>query len=290
MKYAAEKKDQNNKILTRQGTMQQAELKQNKLTRNIMIAGTTLLLIVLLLLFRQSRLKQRINGEMNKSNLALKQVVNEKEWLIKEVHHRVKNNLQTIISLLQSQAAYLENDALKAIETSQNRIYAMSLIHQKLYLSENIQTINMAVYIPELVQYLKDSFDNCHNIDFKLKIDQVNLDASIAIPLALIINEALTNSIKYAFPNNKYGEILISLREQGEWLNLELADNGIGMKESIIAKNPISLGLQLINGLIKEIHGNVSIKSNVGVKITVSIKKQPLEYANLSETDVVMLA
>src|SRR6202000_3217878 len=186
-----EKKDQNIKLLTQQGVVQQAELKQNKLTRNIMIAGSVLMLVILLLLFSQFRLKQRTNKEMNKSNLALKQLVTEKEWLIKEVHHRVKNNLQTIISLLESQAAYLENDALKAIETSQNRIFTMSLIHQKLYQSEDIQTINMASYIPELVEYLKDSFINSHRIDFKTNIDPVSLDASIAIPLALIINEAV---------------------------------------------------------------------------------------------------
>ena len=99
------------------------------------------------------------NHLINQKNLELEFLVEEKEWLLKEVHHRVKNNLQTIICLLESQAAYLENDALKAIETSQNRIYTMSLIHQKLYQSENIQTIDMALYISELIQYLKDSFN-----------------------------------------------------------------------------------------------------------------------------------
>lgn len=281
MKFAAEKKDRNIKLLTRQGAMQQAELKQNELIRNIMIAGTVLLLIILLLLFSQFRLKQRINGEMNNSNMALKQLVNEKEWLIKEVHHRVKNNLQTIISLLESQAAYLENDALKAIETSQNRIYAMSLIHQKLYQSEDIQTIDMAIYIPELVTYLKESFDNSDEIDFMINVDQVYLDASIAIPLALIINEALTNSIKYAFPENRNGQILISLRKHGELLNLELADNGIGMDIDSIIDKTVSLGIQLIKGLTKEIRGEISFQNDHGIKITVSFKKYVLEYSNI---------
>jgi two-component sensor histidine kinase/tetratricopeptide (TPR) repeat protein len=287
VKYAAGKKDQDIKLLRQHEMVQQAELKQNKLTRNIMIAGTALLSIILILLFSQFRLKQRTNKEMNKRNLALKQLVNEKEWLIKEVHHRVKNNLQTIISLLESQAAYLENDALRAIATSQNRIYTMSLIHQKLYQSEDIQTIDMASYIPELIKYLKDSFDQSDRIGFNLKIDPVNLDASVAIPLALIINEALTNSIKYAFPGNRHGEILISLREQeGDLLQLELIDNGVGMDINSIKAQPVSLGLQLIKGLTKEIHGDVSFKCNHGVQITVLFKKLALEYANILETDL----
>jgi two-component system, sensor histidine kinase PdtaS len=283
VKYAGEKKDQHIKLLTEQGILQQAELKHNKFTSNAMIAGSLLMLVIILLLFSQFRLKQRTNKEMNKSNLVLKQLVTEKEWLIKEVHHRVKNNLQTIISLLESQAAYLENDALKAIETSQNRIYTMSLIHQKLYQSEGVQTINMASYIPELIKYLRDSFMGSAKIDFHVKVDQINLDSSIAIPLALIINEALTNSIKYAFPDNKHGEILINLREHGELLMLELVDNGIGIDMDSINTNPASLGLQLINGLTKEIHGDINIRNNNGVKITLILKKLAIEYANISE-------
>jgi two-component system, sensor histidine kinase PdtaS len=184
----------------------------------------------------------------------------------------------------------LENDALKAIETSQNRIYTMSLIHQKLYQSDDIQTIDMAIYIPELIKYLKDSFDNSPRIDFKVKIDPINLDASIAIPIALIINEALTNSIKYAFPDDRHGKILISLLEKGDELRLELSDNGIGMDKNLIEANSFSLGLQLIKGLTKEIHGDVIIKNNHGVKIILSFKKHAFEYANLSPNNIVPLS
>jgi len=283
-------KDQNIRILKQRNQIQKGNLQQANVIRNVTIAGILLLLIILILLFSQFRLKQRINVEMNKRNLALKRLVDEKEWLIKEVHHRVKNNLQTVISLLQSQAAYLENDALKAIETSQNRIYTMSLIHQKLYQSEDIQTIDMAVYIPELITYLKESFAGSHKIDFKVKIDQINLDASIAIPLALIINEALTNSIKYAFPGDRPGVISIFLHQESESLRLELDDNGIGMDKKVINENSVSLGFQLIKGLTKEIHGDISIKIHNGVKITVLFKKHAIEYANILETDIMTLA
>jgi two-component system, sensor histidine kinase PdtaS len=285
VKYMAEKKDKDIKLLSQQTITQQEALKQEKFTRKIIIAGSVLLLIIVVSLYSQFRMKQRTNAAINKTNNALKHLVNEKEWLIKEVHHRVKNNLQTIINLLESQAAYLKNDALKAIEISQNRVYTMSLIHQKLYQSADIQTIDMASYIPELVKYLQDSFDNSHIIDFDIKIDHVHLDAAIAIPLALIINEALTNSIKYAFPDGRHGKILISLREEGNSVELELADNGIGIDMDLIKANPVSLGLQLIKGLTKEIHGEIGFNNNQGVQIKVVFKKQVQQYADFLETD-----
>lgn len=283
IKYAAEKKDQDIKLLKQDNILQQEQLRQDRFTRNIMIAGSVLMSIIIILLFSRSRLKQRTNKAMSRTNLALKKLLNEKEWLMKEVHHRVKNNLQTIISLLESQAAYLENDALKAIAISQNRIYTMSLIHQKLYQSEDIQTIDMSDYIPELIKYLRDSFDNSHRIDFNLQIDPVHLDTSIAIPVALIINEALTNSIKYAFPGSRHGVITVSLRENGESLELTLADNGIGMDVTSIKVNPVSLGHQLIKGLTKEIRGDIRFRSDHGLTLTLLFKKTPLEYANILE-------
>ncbi|WP_295718000.1 histidine kinase dimerization/phosphoacceptor domain -containing protein [Mucilaginibacter sp.] len=292
-------KDQHIALLNQNYKLQEIKVKQSKLEKNITIGAILVLLIFTGLLYKQYRNKQHTNRVITKKsaeilhknevisqkNRYLERLLHEKEWLIKEVHHRVKNNLQTIINLLESQAAYLENDALRAIETSQNRIYAMSLIHQKLYQVEHIQTINMAGYIPELILYLKDSFDNSERIDFHLEIDSLNLDASIAIPIALIINEALTNAIKYAFPDDQPGEIAISLHEQGETLKLVLADNGIGMDKGAIEANTSSLGLQLINGLTKEIHGDISIESSPGVKITIWFKKYPLEYASLLQTN-----
>lgn len=292
-------KDQRIALLNQNYKLEEIKVKQSKMEKDITIGAILVLLTFTGLLYKQYRNKQHINRVITKNgeeilhknevisqkNQHLERLLHEKEWLIKEVHHRVKNNLQTIINLLESQAAYLENDALKAIETSQNRIYAMSLIHQKLYQLEHIQTISMAGYIPELVLYLKHSFDNSERIDFHLEIDPVNLDASIAIPIALIINEALTNAIKYAFPDEGPGEITISLHEQGESLKLFVGDNGIGMGKEAIEANIGSLGLQLINGLTKEIHGDISIESSPGVKITIWFKKYPLEYASLLQTN-----
>jgi len=245
--------------------------------RDITIGGIIAVSIIVGLLFRQNRLKQKNNDVITQKNEMLQRLVKEKEWLLKEVHHRVKNNLHTVICLLESQAAYLENDALKAIENSQHRIYAMSLIHQKLYQSDNVKAIDMAVYIPELIQYLEDSFGTSDQIHFYLDIEQINLNITHAIPLGLIINEAVTNSIKYAFPTGWEGEIVISLKGDGNLIKLELADNGIGIPEMEQEENePESLGIELMKGLSSDIDATISFKINNGTVIVIEFNRDTL--------------
>jgi two-component sensor histidine kinase len=282
IQYQTAQQEQSIKTLHSQGTAQQAKLKTASLQRNVTIGGIVLVLVIAGLLYRQNRLKQKNNdiithknGVITHKNGLLQNLVEEKEWLLKEVHHRVKNNLHTVICLLESQASYLENDALEAIEKSQHRIYTMSLIHQKLYQSEDVKTINLATYVPELVQYLSDSFDISNQIYFNLMIEPISLNASQAIPLALLINEALTNSIKYAFPDHRRGEITISLTDTGEQYKLAMADNGVGMLQEA-KKDIASLGMDLMKGLAKEIRGSIDVENNNGVKITVVFERDAL--------------
>ena len=240
-----------------------------------------MVLIIAGLLYRQSRMRKRNNTVITRKNEQLQSLVTEKEWLIKEVHHRVKNNLHSVISLLEAQAAYLENDALQALEKSQHRIYAMSLIHQKLYQAEDIKTIDMATYIPELVQYLRDSFGISGKIHFNITVAPIQLNATQAIPLGLIINEALTNSIKYAFPGDRQGEITISLTEESAKYRLELADNGIGISNKE-EKAKGSLGLELMKGLAKEMRGEIKIENEDGVRISIIFERDLLHSTSLS--------
>lgn len=272
VKYETEKKDQNIKLLREQQRIQHSELQKSRLIRNLTIAGSCLLALLLAVVINRYNLKQRTNAQIASKNKSLQHLLTEKEWLLKEVHHRVKNNLHTVICLLESQARYLENDALAAIENSQHRIYAMSLIHQKLYQSDDIKTIDMATYIPELVQSLKDSFDTQGLIRFKLNIEPINLSLSHAVPLGLIINEAITNSIKHAFPNYRKGEISISMTDNGSRTILELADNGIGMQQVDHDTELESLGLRLINGLSEDIDADISFDVDNGTRITLSFK------------------
>jgi two-component sensor histidine kinase len=269
IQYETAQKEQSIKDLHSQSAVQQARVEKANLQRNITILGILIMMATSALFYKNYKQKQLANNIITHKNELLQHLLMEKDWLLKEVHHRVKNNLHTVICLLESQAAYLENDALKAIENSQHRIYAMSLIHQKLYHSDDIKTIDMSHYIPELVQYLQDSFDTYDKIQFKLKVDSINLTLSHTIPLGLIINEAVTNSIKYAFPHNCKGEISISMIDYGKQIELELADNGIGMPQINYEVEADSLGLELMKGLSEDIEANINFETNNGTKITI---------------------
>jgi two-component system, sensor histidine kinase PdtaS len=275
IKYGAEKKDQ-------EIQMQATKLQQAMYTRNWILGAVALLLIVVGLLVYNTRLKQRTHkqlesqrAEIEKQNSTLRHLVDEKDWLVKEIHHRVKNNLQIVMSLLNSQSAYADNDAaLTAIHNSQHRVHAMSLIHQKLYNSENVSSIDMSSYIRELTLYLSDSFNTRQRIRFEFAIEPLELDVSQAVPIGLILNEAITNSIKYAFPDGRSGVITIALSNStSNQYVLSISDNGVGMPTRLDSKQSGSLGMSLIAGLSEDLEGEFSIESNRGTTIRVSFKQ-----------------
>jgi two-component sensor histidine kinase len=217
---------------------------------------------------RELEIKQ---AEIGQQNVKLRRVIDEKEWLLKEIHHRVKNNLQIVMSLLNSQSAYIDNKpALAAIHDSQHRVHAMSLIHQKLYASENVSCIDMALYIKELTAYLADSFDTGQRIRFTYSITPLEMDVSQAIPLGLILNEAITNSIKYAFPNGREGVINVTISNTlGNQYLLEISDDGIGIPPDSKNKKTGSLGMSLMAGLSEDLEGSFLIENNNGAVIQI---------------------
>ena len=270
IEFESEKKENQISLLNQKAILESTKLKQLDFVKNVTIGGVILLLIIAGLLYRQSRFRKKSNIIVTQKNELLEKLLKEKEWLLKEVHHRVKNNLHTVICLLESQAKFLENDALKAIETSQHRIYAMSLIHQKLYQSENIGDINIGNYLKELTRYLSESFGSPSNIRLQLLVEEVKLYLPQAIPLGLIINEAITNTFKYAFPNKRVGKITLELKQTGETIRVIIADNGIGMRLVDNGSPSMSLGLDLMRGLTEELQGDILFENNEGTKITVS--------------------
>ena len=280
-------KDQVIGLLTQKNNLQQTNLKQSNLIKNITIAGIAIISVALILLYLQFRKNQRSNKIILQKNEELEDMLTEKEWWLKEVHHRVKNNLHTIICLLESQAMYLEKDALQAIEKSQHRIYAMSLIHQKLYQNEDVRSIDMNIYLEEFIGYLKDSFDT-QKIEFITEVGHVQLNLQQAIPVALIINEAVTNSIKYAFGNENDSKIYISMAEKDDIVKLRIMDNGRGF-EMKVENEGKSLGMQLIKGLSKELKGTVGINTKGGTTLTVEFKRGPLtdEMAYVKNENIV---
>lgn len=268
-------------LLTRQNQMQTTALYDQRLIKDLFIGGAALLTLLLALGYSRYRIKQKANSklqeqqnEINIQNNSLRQLVSERDWLLKEVHHRIKNNLQIVISLLNSQFYNLEDDTAKeVIRESQHRIHAVSLIHQKLYQYDDLSGIKMQEYIYELALYLQDSFDTYHNIEFLLDIEPVTLDVSQAVLLGLILNETITNVIKHAFRNKETVKpaIRLSLKSTGDKLVLTISDNGAGMPAQFDPLKAKSLGIKLINGLTRQLKGDVQFINDAGLIVQVTV-------------------
>jgi len=282
IQYETENKDKNIELLVQKDKAQQATLRQSDLLKKITLAGILVMLLITGLVYSQYRNKQKRNKEINEKNSALEQLVKEKEWLVKEIHHRVKNNFHIVASLLEIQSSYLKNkEALSAIKESQHRIHSMSIIHQKLYQSETLSTIHMPEYIYELVEYLKDSYAIRQNIKFDLHIENIELNHASAITLGLILNEAITNSIKYAFTKTEDRKISISLTHVSDsQIMLSIADNGSGLPTDFDHKIGASMGMELLQGLTDDLGGSFSIKTNEGTQIKVIFDYKPITTAN----------
>jgi signal transduction histidine kinase/HPt (histidine-containing phosphotransfer) domain-containing protein len=212
---------------------------------------------------------------LRQSENSLSTSLHEKEALLKEVHHRVKNNIQIISSLLHLQANYISDDmALEIINDSRNRVQSMALIHDKLYRSKDLTNIDFAAYVRDLSSYLVHSFARSENpVDIAIEIDAIHLSVDTAIPLGLIINELLTNAFKHAFSDTGQGGIVIAAHKTGDLaLSLTVTDNGVGFPKDLKFPDTPSLGLQLVETLINQLNGAVEVQSDEhGTKFTITL-------------------
>lgn len=279
--YESVKKDENIHKLTLEGQLREVELDRQKRTVIVVVLLLLVISVIMAALYFRNRVRKKHTTELERKQLeieaknkSLGKLVTEKEWLLKEIHHRVKNNLQIVMSLLNSQSHYLKDKAaITAIRDSQHRVNSISLIHQKLYQSENLASIGMVAYIHDLVSHLKDSFD-AGKIIFEVKVDNIDLDVSQAVPIGLILNEAITNAMKYAFKDRVNGKIKISLTHQHDDVyELTIEDNGVGMPEDYNISGSNSLGMTLIRGLSEDLEGEFTIFNNNGTVIKTSFIK-----------------
>ncbi|MRH98946.1 sensor histidine kinase [Kriegella sp. EG-1] len=207
--------------------------------------------------------KNLLNAHHNlyKSKEEIEKRIHEKETLLKEIHHRVKNNLQTVSSLLSLQSRNLEDPKMKSlIKSSQNRVISMAMVHEMLYMRDDLSKIEYKSYVKELSEYLIRSLKGTeNNVKLNLNIDDVKLGIDTAIPLGLLINEAITNALKYGIKDDTAGEINIELKKESlENFVLNIGDDGVGMPEEITYKNTKSLGLKLINNLTRQLRGTIT--------------------------------
>ena len=214
--------------------------------------------------------------ELKKAEDELKSSLTEKELLLKEIHHRVKNNMQIISSLLSLQSKYIgDNSTVQVLKESEVRIKAMSLVHESIYLSDNISSIPFQIYIQRLVMDIIIHY-NAQWITPEFNVEDINFNIETAIPCGLIITELVTNSIKYAFLKRN-GVITVELRRKEDKLKLTVSDNGIGLPEQLLYEKYNYLGLSLVDMLVTQLEGELKIDNTNGTTFTIIFKE--LEYS-----------
>lgn len=211
--------------------------------------------------------------ERKRAEEAIRESLHEKNILLKEIHHRVKNNLQIISSLLNLQSNYLSDDDSKTLfKETQNRIKTLALVHEKLYKSEDIEYVDISEYIKSIVSFLSYSY-NKEYIDVKYDFSDEKLerfDVEKAIPCGLIINEIVSNSFKYAFPKVFQGEVKVTLSKEHKTYVMNVEDNGVGLPENVDFENSESLGMELIYSLVEQLEGEIKVNCKKGTKYQIT--------------------
>jgi PAS domain S-box-containing protein len=229
--------------------------------------------------------------ERKKAEKQLKQSLKEKEILVREIHHRVKNNLMVISSLLNLQSAYIKDkESYNIFKESQSRAQSMALIHERLYRSDDLKEINFGEYIETLSTELYRTYITTPDrVNLNMNVEDAKIDINTAVPLGLIVNELVSNCMKHAFPaiesqkpakgafssqaNEMKGEISISFKKIDDKFILDVKDNGIGFPDELDFKNTDSLGLQLVNSLVEQIDGEIDLNVNNGTEFKITFSE-----------------
>lgn len=237
--------------------LQEAKLSRQRILQVFYLTLAGVLIIILFLLFRVFLRKKKYSTLLEKKN-------EEKEFLLKEIHHRVKNNLETISSLLTLQIAKIGDPKFKQImEDTYTRVQSMGMIHLSLYKEGNLKKVEMKEFFNGLGRFVFDTFDVSDRIRFETNMPPIELDVDVAIPIGLIVNELISNSLKYAFPNQKSGQICVQLLEKEGNLYLKVSDDGIGIMEDSTIKGT-GFGRELISLLTRQLDGKMTLVNDEG--------------------------
>ena len=258
--YESKEKEKHIEQLNAQNALTTEEATHRKAERNYFILASILLLALAV-----------VAGIAFISNKKKKE---EKEVLLKEIHHRVKNNLQVVSSLLSLQSHYIKDvQALEAVKDSRNRVQSMALIHQNLYQEKDLTGIDIRDYISKLCDNLFHSYNiQADKIQLLKELQPINLDVDVVVPLGLILNELITNSLKYAFPDGREGIIKIILKEEQDKLKLGVYDNGVGSVPMERLNEEHTFGYKMIRAFLQKLKGEMHVYSEDGTKVEVEIK------------------
>ena len=274
--YETSEKENEIQKLNSNNRIHQTAISARKNERNYFILSTLLFIGLSVISYSAYKGNRRKKNQLDIQNKLIEKSLQEKEILLKEIHHRVKNNLQIVSSLLSLQSNYISDErALDAVRESKNRVQSMAIIHQHLYQDESMVNIDVKEYVEKLTDYLFQSY-NIHDDNIKLEMDiqPLRLDVDTLVPLGLVLNELINNCLKYAFPTNKNGKIKVILKQDDYALRLSVYDNGIGIqgKESHFDQN--SFGHKMINAFMKKLKGEIRIYNEDGTKVDIEIKNR----------------
>jgi two-component system, sensor histidine kinase PdtaS len=270
-RYELEQNKKEIALLTKEKDVQQLELYSNRILTISFLVGFLLLLVLVIVVINGNKQKQKANLLLIEQNTKITKQKEEKELLLKEIHHRVKNNLQIINSLLRLQSHQLDDKkAIALFEECQNRILSMAMIHEKLYKSKDLTNINIDNYITTLADSLIRSYSTNNNIELKVNCSVEKIGFDTLMPLGLILNELISNSLKYAFVEKENGQIVIDLfKKENDKLEMHVTDNGIGLPVNFSWENTNTLGIELIKTLVEQINGTVEIAGSFGTSFKI---------------------
>ncbi len=274
IKYDTEKKENEIGRLELEDQLNQSRIKQQRFTIGGLTGGLGLLGLLLYRIFGQ-------NKKIKEQNTIIGDALASKETLLKEIHHRVKNNLQVISSLLGIQSRQLtDTRAKEALQEGRSRVHSMSLIHQNLYKKDNLAGIEMRDYLKKLSKSIISTYSlQADNIEIQYDIDDIILDVDTVIPIGLITNELLTNSLKYAFPEDAHGKIQIKLKHTPDTLVLSVSDNGIGLDPDQLRQKKESFGHSLIQAFRKKLDASIDIDGTEGTNVSINIRNYKIVSA-----------
>ena len=251
----------------------QLRIEKTRRERIIWIIGVVALLVIVGLISYFLQENRKKNLLLEEKNGLISVALAEKETLLREIHHRVKNNLQVISSLLSLQAKQIQdNTALEAIQEGQNRVKSMALIHQNLYQEENLVGVDVQQYVEKLIDSLVRSYKiDTAQIEVLKDIDPVKFDVDTIIPLGLILNELISNVLKYAFEGREEGKIEVSLKSAADTVTLQVADDGIGLPASFDPAKNRSLGYRLIRAFANKLNAQLDVQGQPGTRVSIRV-------------------
>jgi two-component system, sensor histidine kinase PdtaS len=274
--YEKDKQQQQIGELTTKVSTTEEKAEKDRQLRNLFLLSSVFLLVLSGFAFYAYRINKKKNALLARQQQEIQQALNEKEVLMREIHHRVKNNLQVVTSLLNLQSHYIDDEkAYSAVQAGRNRVQSMALIHQFLYREvSNLTSLRIKDYISELLAYIEDSNEKEKiNISLQQSIDDVELDIDTVVPLGLIINELVTNAYKYAFAGRSSGMIRVSFTRQPDTDGylLRVADDGIGIQEELTMQKNRSFGYRMIRAFTEKLEGKLTFDMENGTVVSLFI-------------------